>query len=94
MPSVCGPTASSKYLDSRAATAETTEGYTQLFTSLCQRHLDVVQLIVSDGAEAITSTAAIVYQTANHQLYLAHWSRNPEALTPPLGRRPAEQVSP
>lgn len=78
------PNGTFQVLDWRAAPAETTEGYTELFTSLWQRGLDLVQLIVSDGAEAIASAAAIVYPTASHQLCLAHWFRNLEALTPPL----------
>lgn len=78
------PNGTFQVLDWRAAPAETTEGYTELFTSLWQRGLEVVQLIVSDGAEAISSAAAIVYPAAHHQLCLAHWFRNLEALTPPL----------
>lgn len=48
--------------------------------------MEHVELIVSDGAEAIVSAAAIVYPAARHQLCLAHWFRNLEALTPRLGR--------
>jgi putative transposase len=76
-------------LDWQAAPAETTEAYEQLFTRLWQRGLEQVELIVSDGAEAIVSAAAIVYPAARHQLCLAHWFRNLEALTPrfPWGQR-------
>ena len=42
------------------------------------------QLLVSDGAEAIASAAAMVYPAAGHQLCLAHWFRHLEALTPQL----------
>jgi len=41
-------------------------------------------LIVSDGAEAIVSAAAIVYPAAAPQLCLVHWFHNLEALTPQL----------
>ncbi len=71
-------------LDWLAAPAETTEAYEQLFTRLWQRGLEPVELIISDGAEAIVSAAAIVYPGAAHQLCLAHWFRNLEALTPQL----------
>ena len=43
-----------------------------------------VELIVSDGAEAVVSAAAIVYPGAAHQLCLVHWFRNLQALTPRL----------
>ena len=69
-------------LDWRGAAAETTEDYEALLTRLWQRGLEAVELIVSDGAEAIVSAAAIVYPGAAHQLCLAHWFRNLEALTP------------
>ena len=71
-------------LDWQAAVEETTEAYEQLFTRLWQRGLEQVELMVSDGAEAITSAAAIVYPAAAHQLCLVHWFRNLEALTPQL----------
>jgi transposase-like protein len=71
-------------LDWLAAPAETTAAYEQLFTRLWQRSLERVELLVSDGAEAITSAAAVVYPAATHQLCLAHWFRNLEALTPAL----------
>lgn len=71
-------------LDWQAAPAETTEAYEQLFTRLWQRGLEQVELIVSDGAEAIVSAAAIVYPAAAHQLCLVHWFRNLAALTPQL----------
>ena len=71
-------------LDWQAAPAETTEAYEQLFTRLWQRGLEQVELILSDGAEAIASAAAMVYPTAVHQLCLVHWYRNLEALTPRL----------
>ena len=69
-------------LDWLAAPRETTEAYEQLFMRLFQRGLDEVALIVSDGADAIAAAAALVYPTAAHQLCLAHWFRNLEALTP------------
>jgi transposase-like protein len=50
--------------------------------------LDEVALIVSDGAEAITSAAAMVYPGAAHQLCLAHWFRLLEDLTPAASTRP------
>ncbi len=71
-------------LDWRAAPAETTAAYEQLFTRLWQRGLERVELLVSDGAEAISSAAAMVYPAAAHQLCLAHWFRHLEALTPRL----------
>jgi len=76
-------------LDWRGAAAETTEEYEALLTRLWQRGLQAVELIVSDGAEAIVSAAQIVYPAARHQLCLAHWFRNLEALTPrfPWGQR-------
>ncbi|MGD0920715.1 MAG: transposase [Terriglobia bacterium] len=51
---------------------------------LCTRGLDEVALIVSNGADAITAAAAMVYPTAAHQLCLAHWFRLLEDLTPAL----------
>ena len=71
-------------LDWWAAPAETTAAYEQLFTRLWQRGRERIELLVSDGAEAITSAAAVVYPSAAHQLCLAHWFRNLEALTPRL----------
>ncbi len=71
-------------LDWLAAPAETTEAYEQLLTRLWQRGLELVELIVSDGAEAVVSAAAVVYPAAAHQLCLTHWFRNLEALTPQL----------
>jgi putative transposase len=71
-------------LDWRAAPAESTAAYEELFTRLWQRGLEGVELIVSDGAEAIVSAAQTVYPRAGHQLCLAHWFRNLEALTPRL----------
>ncbi len=71
-------------LDWLAAPAETTAAYEQLFTRLWQRGLERVELLVSDGAEAIASAAQMVYPAAAHQLCLAHWFRNLEALTPAL----------
>jgi putative transposase len=71
-------------LDWLAAPAETAEAYQQLFPRLFQRGLDQVALLVSDGADAITTAAAMVYPSAAHQLCLAHWFRLLEGLTPPL----------
>lgn len=71
-------------LDWLAAPQETTAAYEQLFTRLWQRGLETVELIVSDGESAITSAAEIVFPAAAHQLCLAHWFRNLEALTPAL----------
>ena len=71
-------------LDWQAAPAETTAAYEQLFTRLWQRGLERIELLVSDGAEAISSAAALVYPAAAHQLCLAHWFRHLEALTPRL----------
>ena len=71
-------------LDWRGAAAETTADYEELLTRLWQRGLESVELIVSDGAEAIVSAAQMVYPAARHQLCLAHWFRNLEALTPPF----------
>ncbi len=68
-------------LDWRGAAAETTAAYEELLTRLWQRGLEAVELIVSDGAEAIVSAAQTVYPAARHQLCLAHWFRNLEALT-------------
>ncbi len=77
-------------LDWRGAGGETREDYEELLTRLWKRGLESVELIVSDGAEAIGSAAQTVYPTARHQLCLAHWFRTLEALTPRLawfGRR-------
>lgn len=71
-------------LDWLAAPAETTAAYEQLLTRLWQRGLQRIELLVSDGAEAIASAAAIVYPAAAHQLCLAHWFRHLEGLTPRL----------
>jgi len=71
-------------LDWLAAPAETAEAYERLFMRLFERGLDEVALIVSDGADAITAAAALVYPHAAHQLCLAHWFRLLEDLTPPL----------
>ena len=71
-------------LDWLAAPAETAEAYERLFMRLVGRGLDQVALIVSDGAEAITAAAAMVYPRAAHQLCLAHWFRLLEDLTPSL----------
>jgi len=71
-------------LDWRAAPSESAEAYERLFMRLFTRGLDEVALIVSDGAEAITAAAAMVYPRAAHQLCLAHWFRLLEDLTPPL----------
>ncbi len=43
-----------------------------------------MDLIVSDGAEAITSAAAMVYPGTAHQLCLALWFRLLEDRTPAL----------
>jgi len=69
-------------LDWRGASGETTADYEELLTRLWQRGLESVELIVSDGAEAILSAAQMVYPMARHQLCLAHWFRTLEALTP------------
>jgi transposase-like protein len=71
-------------LDWLAAPSETAEAYERLFMRLFQRGLEEVALIVSDGAEAITAAAAMVYPHAAHQLCLAHWFRLLEDLTLPL----------
>lgn len=71
-------------LDWLAAPAETAEAYERLFMRLFRRGLDEVALIVSDGADAITAAAAMVFPTAAHQLCLAHWFRLLEDLTPSL----------
>jgi transposase-like protein len=55
---------------------ETAEAYEQLFTRLWQRGLERVELLISDGAPAILSAAAVVYPGAAHQLCLVHWFRN------------------
>jgi putative transposase len=71
-------------LDWRAAPAETTEDYEELFTRLWKRGLEMVDLIVSDGHSGIVSAGQMVYPGARHQRCLAHWFRNLEALTPRL----------
>lgn len=71
-------------LDWLAASSETAEAYQRLFMRLFQRGLEEVALIVSDGADAITAAAAMVYPGAAHQLCLAHWFRLLEDLTPIL----------
>ena len=71
-------------LDWRAAPAETTEDYEELFTRLWERGLQAVELIVSDGHSGIVSAGQMVYPAAGHQRCLAHWFRNLEALTPRL----------
>jgi transposase-like protein len=71
-------------LDWLAAPRETTEAYERLFTRLFQRGLEEVALVVSDGAEAIASAAAMVYPRAAHQLCLVHWFHALEDLTPAL----------
>jgi transposase-like protein len=73
-----------KVLDWWAAPSESAEAYERLFMRLFRRGLDEVSLIVSDGADAITAAAAMVYPTAAHQLCLAHWFRVLEDLTPAL----------
>ena len=55
-----------------------------MFTRLWQRGLEQIERIVSDDAAAILQAAAVVYPSAAHQLCLAPWFRNLEALTPPL----------
>ncbi|MGB8493543.1 MAG: transposase [Candidatus Acidiferrum sp.] len=69
-------------LDWQGAFAETSEDYEALFTQLWRRGLESVELIVSDGLSAVVSAAQTVYPAARHQLCLAHWFRNLEALTP------------
>ena len=69
-------------LDWRAASAETSEDDEELLTRLWQRGLEAVEWIVRDGLTAIVSAAPTVYPAARHQLCLAHWFRNLEALTP------------
>ncbi len=56
----------------QAAVVETSDAYEQLFTRLWRRGVEKVELILSDGAEAVTSAAAIVYPQAAHQLCLLH----------------------
>ncbi len=63
-------------LDWRGALAETTADYEELLTRLWQRGLESVELIVSDGVEAILGAAQTVYPAARHQLCTL------EALTP------------
>jgi len=71
-------------LDWLAAGAESSAGYEALFTRLWHRGLEWVELIVSDGVASAVSAAQLVYPAARHQLCLAHWFRNLEALTPRL----------
>lgn len=71
-------------LDWLAAPSESAEAYERLFMRLFTRGLDEVGLVVSDGADAITAAAALVYPHAAHQLCLAHWFRLLEDLTPAL----------
>jgi transposase-like protein len=78
------PNGTFQILDWQAAPNETTDDYEALFTRLWQRGLEQVELIVSDGADAILGAAAIVYPAARHQLCLLHWFRNLQALTPAL----------
>jgi transposase-like protein len=73
-----------RVLDWLAAPTETAEAYERLLMRLFRRGLEEVALIVSDGADAITAAAAMVFPTAAHQLCLAHWFRLLEDLTPPL----------
>ena len=61
-------------LDWRAASAETTEDYEELFTRLWKRGLETVELIVSDGLMAILRAAQTVYPAARQQRCLAHCS--------------------
>jgi putative transposase len=75
-----------RVLDWQAAPAETTAAYEALLTRLWQRGLERVELVVSDGADAILSAAAMVYPAAAHQLCLVHWFRLLEDLTPVLDR--------
>jgi len=71
-------------LDWRAAAAETTAEYEALFTQLWRRGLETVELIVSDGQQAVGSAVEMVYPGARQQLCLVHWFRNLEAVTPQL----------
>ena len=71
-------------LEWMAAPAETSQAYEELFTRLWRRGLEQVELIISDGAEGAASAAALLYPGAAHQLCLAHWFRNLEAVTPQL----------
>jgi transposase-like protein len=73
-----------RVLDWLAAPTETAEAYERLLMRLFRRGLEEVALIVSDGADAITAAAAMVFPTAAYQLCLAHWFRLLEDLTPPL----------
>ena len=57
-------------LDWQAGPGETTAAYEELFTRLWKRGLESVDLIVSDGAEAIVSAGQTVYPAARHQLCL------------------------
>ena len=71
-------------LDWLAAPQETAEAYARLLMQLFTRGLEEAALIVSDGADAITAAAAMVYPPAAHQLCLAHWFRLLEDLMPAL----------
>ena len=71
-------------LDWMAVEAESSAAYEELFMRLWRRGLEEVELVISDGAEGAASAAALVYPGAAHQLCLAHWFRNLEAMTPPL----------
>lgn len=73
-----------RVLDWQVAGSESTEAYERLFTRLWQRGLEQVELIVSEGAEGVTSGAATVYPGAAHQFCLVHWFRRLEGLTPAL----------
>ena len=53
-------------LDWRGALGETTRDYEELLTRLRQRALKAVELIVSDGAEAIVSAAQTVAAESAH----------------------------
>lgn len=69
-------------LDWRGTFQETAADYEELLTRLWRRGLESVELVVSDGADAILSAAQTVYPAAQHQLCLAHWFRHLEARTP------------
>src|ERR1700728_2394152 len=62
--------------------AETSQAYEELFTRLWRRGLEQVELVISDGAEGAASAAGVVYPAAAQQLWLGHWFRNLEGLTP------------
>lgn len=73
-----------RVLDWQAVAAESAQAYEQFLTRLWKRGLQEVELVVSDGAEAVLSAAAVVYPGAAHQLCLAHWFRLLEDATPVL----------